>query len=139
MAATCDHSHRIAEGLRPGPPPLSLRAAGRMLNWRKLKGWRRPAGRSDREQGTCRRLVIRRGPADVGERPRTEDLRLRWIGADDAGRAGGAVPRGFQFAEEIVVSKRDRDQKDRVNGETDEGQPSLLLAIERRANSTHYS
>ena len=59
----------------------------------------------------------------IGERPRTDNSGLRRIGADDARRAGCAVPRGFELAEEIVVLERHRREEDGVNRQPDECEP----------------
>ena len=55
----------------------------------------------------------------IGERPRTDNPGLSRIGADDAGRAGCAVARGFELAEEVVVLERHRREEDGVNHQPD--------------------
>ena len=56
----------------------------------------------------------------IGERTRTDNPGLCRIGADDAGRAGSAVPRRLELTQEIVVLKRRRREEDGVNGQPDE-------------------
>jgi hypothetical protein len=56
----------------------------------------------------------------IGERPGTDNPGLSRIGADDAGRAGCAVARGFELAEEVVVLERHRREEDGINHQPDE-------------------
>jgi hypothetical protein len=56
----------------------------------------------------------------IGERPRTDNPGLRRIGTDDAGRAGCAVQRGFELAEEVVVLERHRREEDGISHQPDE-------------------
>jgi len=57
---------------------------------------------------------------DIGERPRTNDRGSSWIGTDDAGRAGRAVPRRLQLTQQVVVLERRRREEDGVNRQPDE-------------------
>ena len=84
----------------------------------------RTSGGADRQQSTRRDDQGRRGLPDIRQRAAAEHCRRRWIRSSHARGAGGAMSRGLQLTEEIVVSKGRRNQEDRVERQSDGCQPT---------------
>ena len=64
--------------------------------------------------------------AQVRERPRTDNRGSRRIRTDDAGRAGRAVARRLQFAQQVVVLERRCRKEDGIGGQPDNCEPPSL-------------
>src|SRR5262249_4544619 len=95
---------------RVGPAPRCLRRGA--LGAR----WRRATGGANGEKEPARDDVDGDGAAGVGEIGCAGHDRRRRISADETRRARGAVRRGFEVAEEVVMLEGSSDQEDGVDG-----------------------
>ena len=82
--------------------------------------WRGSTGGSNRQQDAADQHLNAEGASCIIQ---TSDARCRRsvsVCADDAGRAGAAVLRGPEMAEEIVMLELGREQEERVERYADE-------------------
>src|SRR5581483_6294971 len=92
----------------------------------------RPAGGTDREKRVLEEVEERGRAARVGELPRAEHRRRMRIRSDEARGAGGAVLRGLEVADEVVVLELRDEQEDGVERDPDyrAGAPASISELQ---------